>query len=84
MEKQNKVNEEDKETEAPDEHDTSLCDPNEIGRIGMKKSELKTTISWLRKYEKHLKESIAKEKANLQETINDLGEWSCWGSCNCV
>lgn len=42
----------------------------------MKKSDLKTTISCLKKYEKYLKESIATEKANLQETINDLGKFN--------
>lgn len=74
IEKQTKVNEEDKETEAPDEHDMTLLDPNEIGKMGMKKSELKTTAQCLKKYEKHLKESMKSEQEALQETINDLGK----------
>lgn len=36
------------ETEAPDEFDQVPWDPNQIGRIGMKKSELKTTINCLK------------------------------------
>ena len=53
VEKQMKVKED--ETEAPDENDLESWDPNEIGSIGMKKSELKTTITCLRNYEEHLK-----------------------------
>ena len=43
------------ESEAPDENDRPSWDPNEIGQIGMKKSELKTTISWLKNYSEFLK-----------------------------
>lgn len=73
IEKQRKVDEGSKEMEAPDEHELSLWDPEEIGKIGMKKSDLKTTVQWLKNYENHLQESVQAEKDSLQETINDLG-----------
>jgi hypothetical protein len=73
IEKQSKVDEEDKETWAPDEHDMLLWDPDQLGKIGMKESDLKTTVKWLKKYEKFLTESMEEEKKSLQETINQLG-----------
>ena len=74
VEKQIYVDEESKETSAPDEHDMLLWNPDEIGKIGMKKSELESTISCLKKYEKHLQQSMEIEKEALQQTINDLGK----------
>jgi hypothetical protein len=59
IEKQKEVDEEGKEYEAPDEEEISMCDPDDIGKIG--------------KYEKHLSQGIENEKKSLNETINDLG-----------
>lgn len=73
VEKQIKIKED--ETKAPDEFDHESWDPNEIGRIGMKKSELKTTINWLKNYEEHLNRTIETEKQVLQETTNKLGNY---------
>jgi hypothetical protein len=73
IEKQSEVDEEEKQYQIGDEQDTNLCDPDDIGRIGMKESELKTTISCIDKYEKHLSQAIENEKKSLHETINDLG-----------
>ena len=75
VETQTKVDEERKETEVPDEDDIELCDPDDIGKIGMKKSELKTTIQCLKNYEKYMKKNVESEKKSLQETINELGKW---------